>query len=96
MSLVDPLTTIAIPSRERQISSAVTEAAARVSLAMIFECGGVEEFGVAMKEQEETVRINFRGATKRALQRAGVLDENSSVIPGQEEHAQRYGFGKER
>ncbi len=96
MSLVDPFPTIAIPSRKRHISNMVTEAAVKAAATMMIECGGVAEFGIAMKEQEEAVRANFRGATRRALQKVGVLDENFSVIPGQEEYAQCYSFGKER
>ena len=92
MSLIPPFPEIGTPSREVEIGTAVNKRRIRMGIAMLIECGGVKEFGVALEEQKETARANFHHAIKLGLRDAGVLDENFDVISGQEEFAKNYGF----
>lgn len=94
MSLVPPFPEFGRVSREREVSGAVVKQSVSAGVAMLIECGGIEGFRIALEEQEEAIRANFRHATKAGLRDAGVLDEDFNVIPGQEEHAKRYGFGE--
>ena len=94
MSLVPPYPEFGCISREREVRNAVENQRVCVAVTMLIECGGVGAFRIALEEQEEAIRTNFRHATGVGLRDAGVLDESFNVIPGQEEYVEQYGLGE--
>ena len=76
-NLIDPIET-----RKRTGYNTVVDAQARAGATIIMYKG----FGAMTDPRnKEAIKGVFELATKKALQKAGVLDESFEVIPGQEE-----------
>lgn len=101
MSLIPPFLEFGV-SRERatgsqtgltkwEVESTVRDHEVGMALTIVLEYG-TKVFG--MPECEDDLRVNFRAAQRNALQKLGVLDADCNVVPGHEEHAERWGFGE--
>lgn len=95
------MSTVELAKGEKSASGDLTEW--EVNQVVEKYCGGIAtamvlEYGIkamAIPGNMEAIKANLQGASRRALQSLGVLDDDCKVVPGHEKHANRWGFGKE-
>lgn len=73
-----------IEARKRYVDNVIQRALVRAGVTIAINCG---TGAFLIEENRPKIKEVFRLARDQALQKAGVLDEELNVIPGQEDFA---------